>query len=67
MLGRGVKGWVDGAGLFWFFGGPDDEGGDGEEEEEDEEEDEGGERGGLREPPDPSEYPWRPLLRCISS
>ena len=60
VLGRGVKGWLAGAGLFWFFGGPDDEGGDGEEEE-------GGERGGLREPPDLSEYPWRPLSRRISS
>ena len=66
VLGRGVKDWVVGVGLFWFFGGLDDEGGDGEEEDE-EDEDEGGERGGFREPPDPSEYPWRPLSRRISS
>ena len=52
MLGRGVKDWVVGAGLFWFFGGPDDEGG---EDEEDEGEDKGGERGGFLDPPDPSE------------
>ena len=53
MLGRGVKDWVVGAGLFWFFGGPDDKGGDGEEDKD--KEDEGGERGGFREPPDPLE------------
>ena len=52
VLGRGVKDWVVGAGLFWFFGGPDDEG---EDKEDEDEEDEGGERGGFLDPPDPSE------------
>ena len=52
MLGRGVKGWVAGVGLFWFFGGLNDKGG---EDEEEDEEDEGGERGGFLDPPDPSE------------